>query len=128
LDYGWVFLKILGFGWVWVFAAPVWVRFRFLFFKKPGFRLGFGFFQNLKKMEIFRQNYDERRKKSKKIIQFFKLIAMQWWEKPWFHQKSTKIFDGQPLQHKIVRLLNAGPRTDPTNLWQVGPKSVDDGF
>jgi hypothetical protein len=49
LGYGWVFLEILGFGWVWVFAAPVWVGFRFLFFKKPGFRLGFGFFQNLKK-------------------------------------------------------------------------------
>jgi hypothetical protein len=43
LGYGWVFLKILGFGWVWVFAAPVWVGFRFLFYKKPGFRLGFGF-------------------------------------------------------------------------------------
>jgi hypothetical protein len=50
------------------------------------------------------------------------------WEKPWLHQKPTKIFDGQPLQHKIVRLLNAGPRTDPTDLWQVGPKSVDVGF
>ncbi len=35
-------------------------------------------------------------------------------EKPWFHQKPTKIFDGQPLQHKIVRLLNAGPRIRPT--------------
>jgi hypothetical protein len=46
LGFGWVFLKILVFGWVWVFAAPVWVRFRFLFFKKPGFRLSFGFFQN----------------------------------------------------------------------------------
>jgi hypothetical protein len=29
-------------------------------------------------MEIFRQNCDERRKKSKKIIQFFKLIAKHW--------------------------------------------------
>jgi hypothetical protein len=77
LGYGWVFLKILGFGWVWVFAAPVWVGFRFLFFKKPGFRLGFGFFQQ-KKLETFRQNCDERRKKSKKIIQFFKLIAKHW--------------------------------------------------
>jgi hypothetical protein len=47
LGYGWVFLKISGFGWVWVFAAPVWVGFRFLFFKKPGIRLGFGFFQKL---------------------------------------------------------------------------------
>jgi hypothetical protein len=54
-------------------------------------------------------------------------IGLQWWEKPWFYQKPTKIFDDQPLQHKIVRLLNAGPRTDPTDLWQVGPKSVDDG-
>jgi hypothetical protein len=46
------------------------------------------------------------------------------------HQKPAKIFDGQPLQHKIVRLLSAGPgpRTDPTDLWQVGPNSVDDGF
>jgi hypothetical protein len=69
LGYGWVFLKILGFGWVW---------FRFLFFKKPGFRLGFGFFQIKKKLEIFRQNCDERRKKSKKIIQFFKFIAKHW--------------------------------------------------
>jgi hypothetical protein len=41
LGYGWVFLEILGFGWVWVFAAPVWVGFRFLFFKKPSFRLDF---------------------------------------------------------------------------------------
>ncbi len=31
-----------------------------------------------KKFEIFRQNCDERRKKSKKIIQFFKLIAKHW--------------------------------------------------
>ncbi len=29
-------------------------------------------------MEIVRQNCDERRKKSKKIIQFFKLIAKHW--------------------------------------------------
>jgi hypothetical protein len=29
-------------------------------------------------LEIFRQNCDERRKKSKKIIQFFKLIAKHW--------------------------------------------------
>jgi hypothetical protein len=53
LGYGWVFLKYLGFGWVWVFATPVWVGFRFLFFKKPGFRSGFGFFQNLKKIGKF---------------------------------------------------------------------------
>ncbi len=50
---GWVtvrfFQKISGFGWVWVFTAPVWVGFRFLFFEKPGFRLGFGFFQNFNK-------------------------------------------------------------------------------
>jgi hypothetical protein len=44
LGFGWVFLKFLGFGWVWVFVAPVWVLFWVLFFKKPGFRLGFGFF------------------------------------------------------------------------------------
>ncbi len=36
--------------------------------------------------------------------------------------------DGQPVQHKIVRLPNAVPRTDLTDLWQVGLKSVDDGF
>ncbi len=57
-------------------------------------------------------------------------IGLQWREKLWFHQKPAKIFDGQPLQHKIVRLLSAGPgpRTDPTDLWQVGPNSVDEGF
>jgi hypothetical protein len=53
-------------------------------------------------------------------------IGLQWWEKPRFHQKPTKIFDSPwfLIQHKIVRLLNVGPRTDPTDLWQVGPKSV----
>jgi hypothetical protein len=41
--------------------------------------LGFGFFQKFKKnLEIFKQNCDERRTKSKKIIQFFKLIAKHW--------------------------------------------------
>jgi hypothetical protein len=50
---GWVtvgfFQKISGFGWVWVFSAPVWVRFQFLFFEKRCFRLGFVFFQNFNK-------------------------------------------------------------------------------
>jgi hypothetical protein len=67
-------------------------------------------------------------KKSKNHSNLFQSIGLQWREKPWFHQKPTKIFDGQPLHHKIVRLPNAIPRTDPTDLWQVGPKSVDDGF
>jgi hypothetical protein len=53
-----------GLGWVSVFI-----------FQKTRFSV----FSNLKKkLEIFRQNCDERRKKSKKIIQFFKLIAKHW--------------------------------------------------
>jgi hypothetical protein len=132
LGYGWVFLKILGFGWVWVFAAPVRVGFRFLFFKKPGFRLGFGFFSKLKKKWKFSgkivMKEEKNLRKSFNSSNLLQSIGLQWREKPWFHQKPTKIFDGQPLHHKIVRLLNAGPRTDPTDLWQVGPKSVDDGF
>jgi hypothetical protein len=92
---GWVFLKILGFGWVWVFVAPVWVGFRFLFYKKPGFRLGFGFFQKknwkfsgktvMKEGKNLRKSFN-----SSKILQS---IGLQWWEKPRFHQKLTKIFD-----------------------------------
>jgi hypothetical protein len=83
LGYGWVFLKILGFGWVWVFAAPIWVGFRFLFFKKPGFRLGFGFFSKFKKkignfQAQFTIHHMKEEKKSKEIIQFFKLIAKHW--------------------------------------------------
>jgi hypothetical protein len=78
LGYGWVFLKILGFGWVWVFAAPVWVGFRFLFYKKPGFRLGFGFFQKKKNWKFSGKTVMKEEKKTKKIIQFFKLIAKHW--------------------------------------------------
>jgi hypothetical protein len=53
--------------------------FGFYFSKNPVFGWVLGFFQNLKKkLEIFRQNFDERRKKSKKINQFFKLIAKHW--------------------------------------------------
>jgi hypothetical protein len=51
----------------------------FYFSKNPVFGWVLGFFQNLKKkLEIFRHNCDERRKKSKEIIQFFKLIAKHW--------------------------------------------------
>jgi hypothetical protein len=96
-----------GLGWVSVFI-----------FQKTRLSVGFCVFSKLKKkMEIFIN--------SSNLLQS---IGLQWWEKPWFHQKSTKIFDGQPLQHKIVRLLNAGSRTDMTDFWQVGPNSVDDGF
>jgi hypothetical protein len=57
-----------GLGWVSVFI-----------FQKTRFSVGFWVFLKLnKKLEIFRQNCDERRKKSKKIIQFFKLIAKHW--------------------------------------------------
>jgi hypothetical protein len=124
LGYGWVFLKILGLGWVWVFAAPVWVGFRFLFFKKPGFRLGFGFFKIKKKMENFRQNLDEKRKKIIKIFQFFEHIAKHRLGCNGGKNQPKSMINGQPVKHKIVRLLNAGP----TDLWQVGSKSVDDGF
>jgi hypothetical protein len=49
------------------------------YFPKTRFSVGFWVFSKLKKkMEIFRQNCDERRKKSKKTIQFFKLIAKHW--------------------------------------------------
>jgi hypothetical protein len=51
--------------------------FGFYFSKNPVFGWVLGF-SKLKKMEIFWQNCDERRKKSKKIIQFFKLIAKHW--------------------------------------------------
>jgi hypothetical protein len=51
-----------GLGWVSVFI-----------FQKTRFSVGFWVFSKLKKkLEFFRQNCDERRKKSKKIIQFFK--------------------------------------------------------
>jgi hypothetical protein len=57
-----------GLGWVSVFI-----------FQKTRFSVGFWVFSKLKKkMVIFRQICDERRKKSKKIIQFFKLIAKHW--------------------------------------------------
>jgi hypothetical protein len=134
LGYGWVFLKILGFGWVWVFAAPVWVGFRFLFFKKPGFRLGFGFFfQNLKKWKIPGKIVKKEKKSKKIIIQTYCKAFCCSGGKNLGSTGSTKnqpksMVDGQPVQHKIVRLLNAGPRPDPTDLWQAGPKSVDDGF
>jgi hypothetical protein len=50
--------------------------FGFYFSKNPVFGWVLGFFKiKNKKLEIFRQNCDKRRKKSKKIIQFFKLIA-----------------------------------------------------
>jgi hypothetical protein len=52
--------------------------FGFYFSKNSVFGWVLGFFKIKKKMEIFRQNCDERRKKSKKIIQFFKLIAKHW--------------------------------------------------
>jgi hypothetical protein len=105
LGYGWVFLKILGFGWV----------------------LGF-LKKNCKFSGKIVMKEEKNLIKSFNSSNLLQSIGLQCWEKPWFHQKPTKIFDGQPLQHKIVRLLNAGPRTDPTDLWKVGPKSVDDGF
>jgi hypothetical protein len=50
--------------------------FGFYFSKNPVFGWVLGFFKKKKnKMEIFRQNGDERRKK---IIRFFKLIAKHW--------------------------------------------------
>ncbi len=64
-----------GLGWVSVFI-----------FQKTRFSVGFWVFSKFKKkMEIFRQNCDERRKKSKKIIHNLKLT------KPWFHQKSLMV-------------------------------------
>ncbi len=120
MGYGWVFLKILGFGWVWVFAAPVWVGFRFLFFKKPGFRLGFGFFQKKEKWKLSGKIVMKEEKNLRKSFNspnLLQSIGLQWRQKPWFHQKQTKIFDGQPLHYKIVRLLNAGLRTDLTDLF-----------
>jgi hypothetical protein len=44
--------------------------FGFYFSKNPVFGWVLGFFKLKKFLEIFRQNCDERRKKSKKIIQF----------------------------------------------------------
>ncbi len=67
---------------------------------------------------------EKNQRKSFNSSNLLQSIGLQWREKPWFHQKPTKIFDDQPLHHKIVRLLNAGPRRDPTDLWQVDPKSV----
>jgi hypothetical protein len=52
--------------------------FGFYFSKNRVFGWVLSFFKIKKKMEIFRKNCDERRKKSKKIIQFFKLIAKHW--------------------------------------------------
>jgi hypothetical protein len=51
--------------------------FGFYFSKNTVFGWVLGFFKK-KKLETFRLNCDERRKKSKKIIQFFKLIAKHW--------------------------------------------------
>jgi hypothetical protein len=85
LGFGWVFLKISGFGWVWVFAAPVWVGFRFLFFKKPGFRLGFGFFQNLKKNWKFSgkilMKEEKNLRKSFNSSNLLQSIGLQWRKK-----------------------------------------------
>jgi hypothetical protein len=81
--------------------------------------LGFGFFQKKKKWKLSGKIVIKEEKNPRKSFNSSNLlqsIGLQWWEKPWFHQK----------HHKIVRLLNAGPRTDPTDLWQVGPKSVVD--
>jgi hypothetical protein len=52
--------------------------FGFYFSKNPVFGWVLGFFKIKKKLEIFRQNCDEKRKKYKKIIQFFKLIVKHW--------------------------------------------------
>jgi hypothetical protein len=95
------------------------------------FRLGLGFYFSKKKWKFSGKIVMKEEKNLRKSFNSSNLlqsIGLQWREKLWFHQKPTKIFDGQSLHHKIIRLLNAGPRTDPTDLWQVGPKSVDDGF
>jgi hypothetical protein len=118
LGYGWVFLEILGSGWVWVFAAPVWVGFQFFIFQKTRFSVGFWVFSKFKKNWKFSGKIvlkeEKNPRKSFNSSNLLQSIGLQWREKLWFHQKPTKIFDGQPLQHKIVRLLNAGPRIRPT--------------
>jgi hypothetical protein len=82
--------------WVWVFAAPVRVGFRFLFFKKPGFRLGFGFFQNVKKNWKFSgkivMKKEKNLRKSFNSSNLLQSIELRWREKPWFHQKTNQNF------------------------------------
>jgi hypothetical protein len=102
--------------------------FGFYFSKNPVFGWVLGFSKFKKNWKFSGKIVMKEEKKSFNSSNLLQSIGLQWREKPLFHQKPTKIFDGQPLQHKIVRLLNAGPRIDPTDLWQVGPKSVEDGF
>jgi hypothetical protein len=90
-----------GLGWVSLFI-----------FQKTRLSVGFWVFSKLKKKWKFSgkivMKEEKNLRKSFNSSNLLQSIGLQWWEKPWFHQKQTKIFDGQPLQHKIVRLLNAG--------------------
>jgi hypothetical protein len=92
--------------------------FGFYFSKNPVFDWVLGFFKIKKKKLKFSSKIVM--KEEKNLRKSFNSSNLQTLVPP-------KIFDGQPLHHKIVRLLN-GPRTDPTDLWRVGPKSVDNGF
>ncbi len=75
-----VFQKISGFGWVWVFTAPVWVGFRFLFFEKPGFRLGFGFFQNFNKfIEILWKILIKKNVRNKENLSIHRIFCKKFW-------------------------------------------------
>jgi hypothetical protein len=68
----------LGYGWVWVFAAPVWVGFRFLFFKKPDFRLGFRFFKIKKKRKFLGKIVMKEEKNLRKSFNHERFCAV--WE------------------------------------------------
>jgi hypothetical protein len=76
LGYGLVFSENFGFWLGLGFSAPVWVRFLFLFFKKPGFRLGFGFFQNFNKfMGISRKISMKKKRKQNEFNQFIEFTV-----------------------------------------------------
>jgi hypothetical protein len=74
--------------------------FGFYFSKNRVFGWVLGFSKIKKKLknftEIFRQNCDEKRKKIKKnqfnSSNLLQSIGLQWWEKPWFHQKPTEVY------------------------------------
>jgi hypothetical protein len=81
-----------GLGWVSVFI-----------FQKTRFSVGFYVFSKLKKkLEIFRQNCDERRKKSKKFnsSNLLQSIGLQWREKPWFTKNQPKSLMVNPYSTK----------------------------
>ncbi len=102
----------------------------FYFSKNPVFGWVLGFFKSLKKIWKFSSKIvmkeEQNLRKSFNSSNLLQSIGLQWREKPWFHQKPTKIFDGQPLQHKIVRLLNAGLRIRPTYGKLVLSRSTTD--